>query len=310
MNTSPLVSVIIPAYNGEKYLAVTIQSALDQTYPHKEIIVVNDGSTDNTAHVIAFFGDRVRSIEQQNAGSAAARNHGIQAARGEFIAFLDADDLWLADKLRIQVDYLTKHPEVGAVYCSWQVWRPNGDGEFAIPTVTPSREPEDAIDPEHSGWLYNRLFHDSIIHTTALMVRREIIQQAGFFDTTLRRGQDYDYWFRLSRLAPIHKLKAVLSLYRIHAESITHKAHNINYPSVIIEKALAQWGRVGPDGTTTPQREIDAVLANHWFAYGYMHLKQGDPAIAVDSFIKCLRMTPLRVKAWVNLARSLVKRIF
>jgi glycosyltransferase involved in cell wall biosynthesis len=307
MNSTPLVSVVIPAYNCAQYIALAVQSALDQDYPHKEIIVVDDGSTDNTANVLAGFGERIIVRQQSNSGVAAARNHGMRVARGEFIALLDADDLWLPGKLRKQVDYLAAHPELGAVYCAWREWRPDANGVFVVPKLDHDETTREGIDPNYSGWLFNMLFVSVVIHTTTLLMRRETMVQVGEFDHELLRGQDYDYWFRMSRIAPIHKLKAVLSLYRIHPESITNKPHQANYPCLVIQKAVDQWGRIGPDGTETPQDVINGALSRHWFDFGYMHLCQGDPKLAYNAFVRSIRLRPARMKAWVNTARSLVK---
>src|SRR5438132_1599837 len=115
------VSVVIPVYNGERYLADAIQSVRDQTYQNFEVIVVDDGSTDGSADVAQRFGEAIRYVHQANGGVCKARNAGIAAARGAYIAFLDQDDLWLPDKLAAQVTYLDSHPEVGAVYCQCQV---------------------------------------------------------------------------------------------------------------------------------------------------------------------------------------------
>jgi glycosyltransferase involved in cell wall biosynthesis len=102
----PLVSVIMPAYNTARYIREAIDSVLDQDYPSKELIVIDDGSTDGTLEVLRSYGDRITLIEQRNQGSAVARNAGLAAARGECIAFLDSDDIWLPGKLRLQVDHL------------------------------------------------------------------------------------------------------------------------------------------------------------------------------------------------------------
>lgn len=307
MSATTLVSVVIPAYNCGAYIALAVQSALDQDYPNKEVIVVDDGSTDNTAEVLAGFGQRIVVVRQPNSGVAAARNCGMQTARGELIALLDADDLWLPGKLRKQVEYLSAHPELGGVYCAWREWRSDANGEFTVPHLSSHDTERAGIEPQGSGWLYNKLFLDPIIHTTTLLMRREIMEQVGKFDHALRRGQDYDYWFRMSRLAPIHKLNAVLSLYRIHPESITHQPYPANYPCLVIQKALDQWGGVGPDGTETPQAVINGVLSRHWFNFGYQHLTHGNAQIAYDAFVRSIRLRPTRVKAWVNAARSRIK---
>src|SRR5437867_2556724 len=117
----PCVSVVIPVYNGERYLADAIQSVLDQTYENFEVIVVDDGSTDESAAVAKRFGEAIRYVHQANGGVSKARNTGIAEARGVYLAFLDQDDLWLPDKLSVQVAYLDSHPEVGAVYCQCEV---------------------------------------------------------------------------------------------------------------------------------------------------------------------------------------------
>src|SRR5690242_13247080 len=111
-----LVSVIIPTYNGTAFLRETIDSALAQTYPAVEVIVVDDGSTDDTAAVIAEYGDRIKGIAQANSGTSAARNTGIRASSGDYIAFLDHDDLWAPIKLARQMRVLRDHPELGMVY--------------------------------------------------------------------------------------------------------------------------------------------------------------------------------------------------
>jgi glycosyltransferase involved in cell wall biosynthesis len=115
MNETDLVSVIIPVYNGDRYLAEAIQSVLAQTYQPIEIIVIDDGSTDDTAEVAQSFGSLIRYDYQLNSGSSAARNRGIELASGEFIAFLDADDLWLEDKLALQIEAFNINPDVDIV---------------------------------------------------------------------------------------------------------------------------------------------------------------------------------------------------
>jgi glycosyltransferase involved in cell wall biosynthesis len=306
MEAKPLVSVVIPAYNCSRYIGEALESIFAQDCPDTEIIVVNDGSTDDTGKVLSAFEPRIRVVEQANAGAAAARNNAIREARGKYIAFLDADDLWLPGKLITQVRYLDNHPEVGLVYCGWLEWFPDDKGNFVKPVVPPPADLNET-DPEFCGWLYNRLLFDCYVHTSTAVLRSEIVRAAGWFDLSLRRGQDYDYWFRVSRLAPIHKLRAVLSLYRIHPKSITNVPHAQNYGHLVLKKALDRWGRVGPDGTVTPKRAMNEVFARCWSGYGYTHYTLGDPKLALDAFKRCVRYQPFSPGAWRNLMRSAVK---
>src|SRR5712692_4293853 len=127
LDSSPTVSVVIPVYNGERYLAEAISSVLDQTYKNFELIVVDDGSTDQSAAVVrSFTDDRIRYLYQSNGGASKARNLGVAASRGTVIAFLDSDDVWLPHKLERQIDCLASHKDVGAVYCWYEVLEPDG----------------------------------------------------------------------------------------------------------------------------------------------------------------------------------------
>jgi glycosyltransferase involved in cell wall biosynthesis len=179
MSSAPLVSVVMPVYNGARYLRQALESALTQTYRPLEIVVVDDGSTDDTPALLAEFGDKIRSIRQQNSGSAAARNAALRAARGELIAFLDADDLWLPRKLAVQVDYLRDHPEVDLVATRWLTLT---EGTPAAPKEAPEQETRVEIDAENSGWLYNELLIDCVVHTTTVVMRRKLVDEIGIFD--------------------------------------------------------------------------------------------------------------------------------
>ncbi len=307
MSDSPLVSVVVPAYNCAPYIELTLDSALTQDYPNKEIIVVNDGSTDTTRAILERYKDHIRIIDQPNAGVATARSNGVAAARGDYIAFLDADDYWYPGKLTMQVAYLESHPSVGIAYHGWMVWKADANGRFLVPPAPVTDFNDFSIDASSSGWVYNNLFFDCIIHTTTAMVRRDVARQIGAFDPTLRIGEDYEYWIRASRIAPIHKLKAVLSLYRIHESSITKKPLDKNYAAIVMQRSLDKWGRVGPDGNETPKREVDRQLARLWYRFGYQHRMNGDPRIARDAFWRAVALRPAWISAWVNWLRMQTK---
>ena len=190
----PTVSVIIPAYNAARYLAETLASALGQTLADTEVIVVDDGSKDNTAQVAQSF-PAVRYVHQQNAGVSAARNTGAAHARGEFLAFLDSDDLWHPDKLRQQVEALRQHPS--SVFSRTEA------------VSDPARQQEIQHGQRETGAPHELIpdFHTSFLvpylTTSTVMVRRSAFEEAGGFDTRLRIAEDVDFYLRVLVRQPL-----------------------------------------------------------------------------------------------------------
>ncbi|ADC73014.1 glycosyl transferase family 2 [Thioalkalivibrio sp. K90mix] len=309
----PLVSVIMPAYNTAAYIAESVDSVLDQDYPGIELIVVDDGSTDGTVEVLRGYGDRLTLLTQQNQGAAVARNAGIAAAQGDFIAFIDSDDVWLPGKLTAQVLYMQQHPEIGLVHTDFLAWKPDAKGQFAPPhtladppvpvTETPG------IVPEGSGWVYNQLLMESLPHTITVMMRRELVEQVGPFDPQLKRGQDYDYWIRASRLTEYRQLDRVTALYRLHGRGCMTKYPDVNYEVEVVQRALGRWGLVGPNGEKTPWPRVRERLGNACFTFGYHHYWEGDPRIARRAFFQALVRRPGRMKTWGYLGASTVKAL-
>jgi len=291
-----LVTVILPAYNSANYIADTVECLLSQTYKAIEIIVINDGSTDSTLDVLTAYSDtgKIKLIDQKNTGVAAARNVGISMAQGEYIAFIDSDDYWFSEKLSTQVRYLEQHSEVGAVYAAWHEWRPDVNGIFPSPLSMESKSINLDIDPTLSGWIYIELLFDCVIHTSSIMIRSPILCQLGGFDANLVMGEDYDLWLRLSRTTKIDKLSTPLSLYKIHAESLTQKKPlAVCYQGMVIERAIKEWGYKGPDGRETSKHKIRFVLANIYFNFFYQHYKQGDKKFAILFALKKRSMFPV-----------------
>lgn len=308
-SSTPLVSVIMPSYNTHRYIAEAIDSVLMQDYPNQELIVIDDGSTDGTADLVRSYENRLQLITQQNQGAAVARNAGLAAARGEYIAFIDSDDCWLPGKLSAQVAYLQAHPDIGVVFARWQTWKPEPDGRFVRPPIEePACDGEPEIVPERSGWLYNRLLFGSMLHTITVMARRTLIDQVGRFEPQLKRGQDYDYWLRASRLTEIHQLNQAMALYRLYggSSSVT-KYPTINYEEVVLEKALARWGLEGPNGECTPFAEVRKRLAEVGFGFGYYHYHEGDPRLALRAFARSITRRPASLSTWRYLLMSVLK---
>jgi glycosyltransferase involved in cell wall biosynthesis len=303
----PLVSVIIPVYNCQAYVAQAVRSALEQDYPNKEVIVVNDGSTDGTLAVLREFGNAIRVVDQPNGGPPRARNAGLQAARGDYIAFLDADDVWIQGKLSAQVAHMQAHPQVGTNYTQWHVWRPEANGVFIPPAFASIPLRDVPIDTKRSGWRYGRLLFGSEMLTTTVMVRRSVVDQVGEFDLDLFNGDDYDYWIRLSRTAEIACLDAVGALYRVVPNSVSRRPREINDEKVVITKAVERFGLTGPDGAPIDPRAMRRRMDGLEFQHGYVHLRSGDPCVALLSFARNLRLRPWRLNVWAHVFEALFK---
>ncbi|MBS3936801.1 MAG: glycosyltransferase [Sulfuritalea sp.] len=304
----PLVSVIIPAYNVAPYIGEAIASVLDQNYAHIEVIVVDDGSTDGTLAVVGAYGGQVQVLQQANAGAAAARNRGLVAARGEFIAFLDADDIWLPGKLTAQVGYLLAHPEIGMVTSNFLLWKPGPDGNFG-PPPTPSTTPDDdPIVKEHSGWIYGELLCDCVVCTITVMLRKSVIETVGLFNEQLRTGEDYEYWLRISRVTQVTKLNRDLACYRIHSQSTTFTPRDINNEHRVLLSMLAKYGPVGPDGNRVADERLADRLYRICFSHGLIHYARGDVGIARKAFREAISHVRSRPKAWIYWVLSLLRR--
>jgi len=302
-----LVSVIIPVYNCKRFVAEAVQSALDQDYPNKEVIVIDDGSTDGTLDVLREFGDAIRLIAQKNAGPPVARNNALHAARGDYVAFLDADDIWMQGKLTAQVAHLDANPGVGTVLTNWHVWPAESDGSFKKPDFSSSPMTSPAIDERYSGWLYNRLLFDCELLTTTVMMRTQLVRTIGDFDVTMFNGDDYDYWIRASRAAKISRLKEIGALYRVVPGSVSRKPQERNFECEVVSRALERWGPTGPDGEKSDSAAIKSRLEGLVLSHSYANLLRGNPKVALAGYWSVLRNRPASARLWVKLGQSLWK---
>lgn len=200
-----LVSVIIPCYNGEHFVREAIESSLDQTYSNLEVIVVNDGSTDGSMNIIAGFGSRVTVIDQKNMGLPGARNSGITASRGDYLAFLDADDYWSRDFLEKMVAAL-QYSGAGIAYCGWQ--NVGLDSDRGLPFVPP--------DYENDPCKLELLIENTRWPVHAALVKRELVTEAGGFDRKWTTCEDFALWIEIATRTPLVRVPEVLAYYRHH----------------------------------------------------------------------------------------------
>lgn len=206
------VSVIIPVYNGEKYIVEALESVLSQTYRGFEIIIVDDGSTDSTPRLIEPYvkGGKIRVVRQDNSGPSRARNRGIAEAGGEYCAFLDSDDVMMPERLKLQVEKMERE-DIGLVYTDLMSFNEKG-------TVYESKT--DFIRP-YSGDVLDRLLVENFITTSTVMVKKECFDKAGYFDEGMKHSEDYKMWLNIAKLYRIGYVDRPLTRYRYHEDSLS-----------------------------------------------------------------------------------------
>lgn len=303
-SSEPRVSVVIPAYNAQDFIAETLESALNQSFRSFEIIVVDDGSTDATRAVVETYRDRgVILLSQTNGGPAKARNHALSVARGEFVALLDSDDLWELPYLETMVAFLDQNPEVSIAFSDQLFF---GKSKFAGQRFQKNYPPSPPIT---FAKVAAGISHVSLSAT----LRREVFARCGLFDeaAALRGAEDFDLWLRaLHAGCRIEPVPCVLARYRRHVDSISS--------STPIEKAalyaLGKWR--GGNLLTAP--EIEAVKTSYLRIEAYLdvraaisHIHNGEYALALAALRRACEFQPkwryraarLALALWPGLTR-------
>lgn len=286
--SAPDVSVVIPAYAEPEYLREAAASVADQQDVEVELIVVDDGSPESLEPALADarrrLGDRLVFARQENAGGAAARNRGVELATAKWLAFLDHDDVWLADKLSRQLDAARLHPEAGLVYCAYQRF---GDGarRGVHPTGAPSGDLVDAL-----------LEHTWIRTLSVVMVRRDALGDERWFDPAYRYADDIDLYFRLAERERAVFVPEALVRKRSHERQASRNALESHDEYVAIVERLRR--RLGPDLGPARSGRIRRRLARHRRGAAKAALAQGDFQLSERRYRESLRLQPLRPGAW------------
>jgi len=208
----PVISVIIPTYNRCKLLKRAIYSVLQQSYQHYEIIIVDDGSTDATATMIQQVFPEVHYYYQENSGVSQARNTGISYANGEWLAFLDSDDEWLANKLTHQMDALQQQPDYQVCHTE-ERWIRHGM------RVNPMKKHQ-----KSGGWIFQQCLPLCVMSPSSILIHRNVFNQIGYFDTALPACEDYDLWLRITARYPVLYLpEAQIIKYGGHDDQLSKK---------------------------------------------------------------------------------------
>jgi len=284
INTTPLVSVIVPTYNSGKYIKETLESVFSQTYSNIEVIVVDDGSADDTKEVLEPYMRQIKYIHKGNGGPASARNRGIREASGEFIAFLDADDLWLPGKLRTQVNFFNQNNgQTGLVHTN--VIKMYGDGFTKI-----------KLKGDYCAKGPYSLFMGNFITNSSVLVRRQCFEALGYFDESkdLIANEDYDMWLRISSKYEIGYIDEPLVIYRFHSQGISRDPDRA-YPGEkkVVEKALRNFGKDYPDVIRSYKRRRSGLF----FSFGYEYFAINDFRQARKKFITSIICRPWNLRA-------------
>lgn len=277
----PLVSVIIPTYNSASFVAQSVESVLQQTYENIEIIVVDDGSTDDTETVLAPYKDKIRYIKKTNGGPSAARNLGITEAKGEFIAFQDADDIWLPEKAALQVEHFQQNSHFGVVFTGSVRFNENGllDSNIRKGYTVPT------------GMVFDRLLTEHFVAMPSVMVRKSCLDEIGLFEETLIGNEDFNLYLRLARKYAFGFVNQVLVRIRIHKNNLSDNLEQMCEDEI---KNLEKIDSMFPDAQI-PKRKLSAGIYARFGRY-YFSQQRFDKASAC--FQKAFRLSPLLVHTW------------
>ena len=263
-----LVSAIIPVHNYAQYIFEALDSVLKQTYKNIEIIVVDDGSTDDTKAIVGGYiekyADRIRYFYQENKGPGVARNLGIKQSKGQYIAFLDADDIWLSKKLQLQIDLFEKEPTLGFIHTNHTL--------FNLKEVVANHKFAVNSKRHLSGEIFPYLLRECIVRTSTAVIKRECISSIGFFETTFS-GEDYDFWLRAAKKYKAGYINEPLARCREHIQQ-THLGVNKTYTNVkrVIEKTIQSFPEIMEDFECRKSLRYREAKIN--FELGYSFFKQ------------------------------------
>jgi glycosyltransferase involved in cell wall biosynthesis len=284
LDNRPLVSVVIPAYNAASTIAETLESVISQTYNPIEVIVADDGSTDQTAEIIKSRFPTVKYCFQENKGVSAARNLGIRNANGSLIAFVDSDDLWLSEKIAEQVDSLLKHPEAAWCYCDCFVFQDS-------PSNTLYRYSK--MFKLHDGDVKRYLLLENFISSPTPIVRREVFDMVGLWNENYQICEDWHMWLKIAAHYKISFCKRPLALYRLLSNSKSHNWH--------MQECMAVQLIIISDAVSEQPEALECVQcnanANAYLRVGRMSISRGFMTEGRDYLLKAIRLNPIMIFA-------------
>ena len=296
---SPRFSVIMANFNNGRYLKQAIESVRAQTLRDYELIIVDDGSTDNSRDIIAAlappFGERLRCLYQDNQGPACARNAGISLARGQFLTFLDSDDVWQATRLSRHADVLDRHRNVG--FCCSDFFIDYGDGttdRHFLKWVPQAGFPYDAVIPSTQAFCL--LLRVNFVGTGAATIRRRDVLALGGFDSRYRQAEDYDLWLRVAMHTDVYAIPEALHTYRCHGNGLTsNRCENLEFSRRVLENlSIRHKQYIAANDLTSTLR---SGIAQFWHDRGDALFESGAIAEAFRSYYHGFMANPAPANA-------------
>ena len=266
----PKVSVIIPTYNSANYLPEAIESVLAQTYKDFEIIVVDDGSMDNTKEVVVPYLDRIVFLKGSNGGPSKARNRGILESSGEYVAFLDADDIWYPDKLEHQIAVFSENKHYCLVYSDASYTRTHTSQE--------DRTLFSIVSPATDSWIFSELLCENFILVPSVIVKRDCLEKVGLFDENLKWWEGYDLWLRIAFENQVGYVNAPLFFRRIHETNLFYSDQLYEVLGFIT--VMEKWDNQALKLADTDRKTINQRLIAEYRRLGVYYAAQGHPSEA------------------------------
>lgn len=278
----PLISIITPTYNRADFLGEAIDSVLAQTFDDFELIVVDDGSTDNTSSLVKEYSDhRIRYFYQANQGQSVARNRALEKAKGEYICFLDSDNVWLENKLKKSLEVFKAHPKVDVVYADCILIDEDGN-ELSRKNMK-----------RYSGLIAKYMIKDNCVSMNTTMTKRECFNRFGGFDEDCKVADDYDLWLRFSGHYNFHYISEYFVNYRVMKNQISSdKKRRFDSNERIIKSFLKRF----PD--VLSKSEVQEGLAVFYMRKSRYFSSVGNRSVAFEAFSKAFFLKPFSPNVW------------
>jgi glycosyltransferase involved in cell wall biosynthesis len=318
-----IVSVILPTYNRAGYIKDAIESALNQTYRNIELLIIDDGSTDNTQAVIEPYlkDNRIRYIKQENCGAAAARNKGLELSKGKYVAFIDSDDIWEKDKLEIQLEVMNSLPDVAIVFSDFSAKRQDGliekshirtyftvmdTYELSYDDVFSHSNTLNNSEKVYWGNIYKTMIFGNIILTSTTLFRQEVFNTEGSFDTKYKTLEDYDLFLKLTKRFIAAFVDKPLICYRYSENQLSGDLFFGKLCTNLIDIFNKNIATIKDEEFLKKNRKkIKRRLGTFYAMQAYYHFSHDNMALSAKNYWQSIRNNPVNYRAYIYLFFSL-----